>query len=140
MEVLCILLLCVCYFDYKYHKIPNKILLLMMIEGLRMSFIAQGWTGIFTFLLSLVVMVFVMYPLFRMGALGAGDVKLFGVCSAYLPYDRVVSFLFFSLLIAAIISLFILVRQQNRKEYLRSAIPMAGPIFAGVLLYMGGVY
>ena len=85
------------------------------------------------------------YFLFQIGALGAGDVKLFGICSAYLPVDKVLSFLFFSLLIAAIISLMKIVTLKlfvglKSKECLNSGIPLAGPVFAGILLYIGGFY
>lgn len=140
MGALCIFLSTACYCDYRYRKIPNVLLILMLITGLVRGFLNQGGKGIFSFLLVCIVLVVLLYPLFRVGALGAGDVKLFGVCSGYLPYDKILSFLFFSLLIAAMISLLKLITNHNRKECLKMGIPLAGPVLVGILLYIGGVY
>lgn len=145
MVALCFLLLCICYCDYKYHKIPNVLLLLMLITGLIRGFIKQGVIGFLLFTLTFLLVMTLFYLFFQIGALGAGDVKLFGICSAYLPVDKVLSFLFFSLLIAAIISLIKLVTLKlftglQSKECLKAGIPLAGPVFAGILLYIGGFY
>jgi hypothetical protein len=106
------------------------------------------------------------YPLFRLGALGAGDVKLLAVCSGCLPGKAAIGFLVFSMLVAAIISIVKLSKNRNWKErfyyffaYLsgrlsgdtwelyttdehrtKSGICLSGPILASVLLHLGGVY
>ena len=99
--------------------------------------------------------------------MGAGDVKLLGICAGFLQYDKILYFLFFSLLAAAIFSIVKLIREQSVRERLaylgeylldvarsgkwslyieneqeaRSAgIALAGPILVSVFLHMGGVY
>ena len=92
---------------------------------------------------------------------------LFGVCAGYFPETKVFSFLFCSLLVAAMISLVKLLLEHNVKErfcyfadyilevfhsgcwslyienerdYRRTGICLAGPVLCSVLLYLGGVY
>ena len=45
------------------------------------------------------------YLFFYIGAMGAGDVKLLGVCAGYFSGEKVLCFLFFALLFAAVFAL-----------------------------------
>ena len=114
-----------------------------------------------------VLMVICLYPLFKIGVLGAGDVKLFGACAGYFPSEKIIYFLFYSLLVAAVISLLKLSMERNVKErlcyfadyilevaqsgcwslymekerdYRKTGVCLAGPILCSVLLFLGGVY
>ena len=140
MGALCIFLLIACYYDYRYRKIPNILLLLLVVAGVTGSFLNRGISGLLSFMTAAVLLVVLLYPFFQMGALGAGDVKLFGVCSGFLSHDKILYFLFFSLLIAAMLSLIKLFTKRNIEEYRKTEIPLAGPILASVLLHIGGVY
>lgn len=139
----------------------------MFVTGLVISYRKAGPMDVLVFLLSAMVFVICLYPLFKIGVLGAGDVKLYGVCAGYLPEKKVLYFLFCSLLVAAIFSLIKLlvernVRErlqyfaeyimdvarsgqwrlymENEREYRRTGVCLAGPILCSVILYMGGVY
>ena len=114
-----------------------------------------------------VMVICLLYFFFRLGTLGAGDVKLFGVTAGFLPFKKILVFLFFSLLIAAIISLIKLWKKNyfwERMQYLAGyltdvwksgrwrlylenkednsdvEICLSGPILFSLLLYLGGVY
>lgn len=107
----------------------------------------------------------VMYPFFKIGVLGAGDVKLFAVCAAFLESGECVPVFLKSLIPAAIIGLCKLLLLGNIKEriyYLFSygmdvvqfgvwkpywtkdnlhlkkaaSLRMAGPLLIGVLLHV----
>ena len=107
------------------------------------------------------------YLFFYIGAMGAGDVKLLGACAGFFPAGRVLYFLFFALLFAAIFALCKMYRAHNLWERLcylgeyvwdvvrcgqwrvyfaedrvseAAGICMAGPILCSVLLYVGGIY
>lgn len=167
MGALCAFLFIACYYDYRFRRIPNALLGMMLITGLARSCFLYGIQGVLYFLLGMLILIVPLYPFFKLGALGAGDIKLFGVCAGYLSYDKILYFLFVSLLIAAIFSLIKLIIERNAKERMiymgdyflevvrrghwqlymdnekdcrEMTIPLAGPIFCGVLLYMGGVY
>lgn len=137
-----------------------------MLAGFCRSYGKGGAGAVLLFLLVTAVVVISMYCFFQIGALGAGDVKLFGVCAGYFPEDKVLSFLFFSLLAAAVISLIKLLLEHNLckrfcylKEYItrvcesgclclymekeecsKAGICLAGPVLCSVLLHVGGVY
>lgn len=107
------------------------------------------------------------FPLYRIGSVGAGDIKLIALCCGMLQRDCIFSFLFSMLLFAAIFSIFKLVRNHmtmerlgyfvsyvsevrrsgswsmyvsDQRELGRVGICMSGPVFLSLLLYLGGVY
>lgn len=116
--------------------------------------------------LTVIVVLLVLYPFFRIGGLGAGDVKLLSVCSGYFSGLQIFYFLFLSMLISVIFSVIPLLKEGYLKErvfyfleyctdvfrsgrwrlYLPQkggkspvGICMSGPILCSVLLCMGGV-
>lgn len=167
MFALCTMLIIVCYFDYRNRRIPNIMVILIFLMGLGRGGYFDGIRGIGSYFLVGVLTLFCFYPFFRIGGLGAGDVKLLSVCAGYFPSSKIIPFLFGSLLISAIFSVFKLYKEQNVREricyfceyciavaksgqwglYLPqkggkgiSGICMSGPILCSVLLGIGGVY
>ena len=165
--VLCILLAIACCFDYKTHRIPNWLIVCCMFAGLGYRLISGGYKGVLEYLASALLTTILLYFVFWIGAIGAGDVKMLGVCAGFFPWNKVLYFLFFALMIAAVIALFKMYRERNMKdrlyylgEYLwdvfrcgrwklyfageregaGAGICMAGPVFCSALMYMGGMY
>lgn len=167
MAVLCTLLVIACCYDYGSGRIPNLLLLGMLAVGTIQRILAEGPWGAAAFLAIAAVMTALMYPFFKIGAIGAGDVKLLGICAGYLPGSRVLLFLFFSMLAAAAFSLVKFWLKQNLKErmlylaeYLwevsrtgnwrlyvenlreqrEACLCLSGPVLISVLMHWGGVY
>ena len=167
MIVLCIFLCCACYYDYRRGKIPNWLVLAALVYGLARAVLQEGIEGLGTFLLQGAAVVFFFYPLFRIGTMGAGDLKLFGVCCGFLPAEGILYFLFFALLFAAVHSFIRFTRREDvieRFSYLfsylkevadsgewklywhdheerkRGSVCMAGPILLSMIMYMGGLF
>lgn len=165
MTSLCVFLLIACVCDYREYRIPNSLTGLMAVQGLICRLWNEGAVGIILWLGGAAMVMALLYPLFKIGCLGAGDVKLFGVTAGYLPFKKILLFLFFSLLIAATISLVKMWKENSfsrrirhlsgylgellkngqwrlysEKESDRTVICLAGPIFIGILLYLGGIY
>lgn len=165
--IVCVFLLIACWFDYRRGKIPNYLVAIMVVTGLIRCWLTGGGASVPVFLLIEAGVMLCLYPLFKIGALGAGDVKLFGACAGYFPVVKVFSFLFCSLLVAAMISLVKLLMERNVKErlcyfadyilevvhsgcwslymenerdYRKAGICLSGPALCSVLLYLGGVY
>lgn len=161
------LLAAACGYDYRDRRIPNKLVLLTGAAGAVWRFWKQGLSGAFSWLAACALVMALLYPLFKIGVIGAGDVKLLGVTAGCLPPGKILYFLFFSLLIAAILSLIKMWKEKSfgrRWRYLaayleevsRSGRPqlylkqkedrtaagicLSGPILLSVLLYVGGVY
>lgn len=147
MAILCALLLIVCFFDYRQRRIPNWLLLPMLINGLIYRAYNGGPRGIGLFVVQLAAVMALLWFLYQIGGLGAGDVKLLCVISGYLPYDKIFQFLFVSMLISALISLIKLFHKRqvvpcggNILRPKALTICMSGPIFLSLLLYLGGIY
>lgn len=167
LEALCFLLVLACYCDYRKGKIPNLLLAVMFIVGWGYGVSCGGIEEAVFFPAESLAVMLLLYPIFKIGALGAGDVKLYGVCAGYLPFDKFLFFFFISLLVAAIFSLIKMLREcnaierftylceyilevvqsgsfrlyiENEKERKRAGICLAGPILCSVVLYMGGIY
>lgn len=172
MNYYCLLLLCVflciaCYYDYRFCRIPNWLNALIFVLGVMQAALTGGIPAIIQYFGFGVLMMTALFPLFRIGTVGGGDVKLYGVCCGFFPKDKILWFLFFSLLFAVIFSLIRFARKRDLKErfsYLlsyvwgvadsgewkfywsdlqekkKAGIRMAGPILVSVLLFWGGIY
>lgn len=167
LAVLCALLTAACGFDYCKRRIPNCLIVMMAAVGFASRYGKEGMSGIFAYAGETLLVMALLYPFFKIGTLGAGDVKLFGVTAGYLPFKKILFFSFVSMLIAAIISLFKLLRKRNLKERLSilfvylintadsrnlgaypsfgepkeaATVCLSGPVFLSVLLFLGGAY
>ncbi len=167
MSVLCVLLAAACCFDYRYRKIPNFLIIVMALVGAGWRFLQGGAWEAASGAGAAVLVMCMLYPLFKVGAVGAGDVKLLGVTAGYLPFKKILVFLFLSLLIAAVGSLIKMLRKnyflermgylldylkdvvkgrrfklylQNEQDRGAVGICLSGPVLISVLLYMGGIY
>ncbi len=72
----------IAYYDVKYRRIPNYLVLTALLSGLAVNVIAGGWTGLWRSLAGCVIAFLLMLFLHVFGALGAGDVKLFAAIGA----------------------------------------------------------
>lgn len=166
MEIAGIFLFTACVFDYFRRRIPNVLIITYVTYGLIYEYLSMGIGGVGGYIWRLVMLVLIMFPLFRVGVLGAGDIKISAVTAAFLPLHGILYFYFYSLLIASVISVIILVKNHclysklaylmeyvkvvfmegriNRYAVLEDAstltICLSGPFFFSFLLHMGGVY
>jgi Flp pilus assembly protein protease CpaA len=139
---------------------------MLLVTGLIRAGSMEGALGPPAYLLRMALVILIFYPFFQIGALGAGDVKLFGIAAGFFENRDVIPFLFFTLLIAAMISLVKLLKNRRlRERFARLAlwaqgirsrdlrmyvtdeektradtVALAGPVLCGILLKMGGFY
>lgn len=164
---MCIFLAIACYFDYKTHRIPNGLIVCGLPAGVGYRLIGDGVGGVLEYLASVLLTTMLFYFFFWIGTMGAGDVKMLGVCAGFFPWNKVLYFLFFALAIAAMFALCKMYLERNMKERLyylgeylwdvlrcgrwklyfaaerqgaKTGICMAGPVFCSALMYMGGIY
>ena len=167
LAALCILLAAACGYDYRRKRIPNFLIAFMAVIGVGWRFWESSVNGALSYFGEAVFIMCLLYPFFKIGSIGAGDVKLLGVTAGYLPISRILMFLFVSLLISAMISLFKMWKESNMRErmqylfayltdvarsgswrlYLENerekqavGICLSGPVLLSILLYLGGVY
>ena len=70
------------YWDVRYRRIPNQLVLLTFIGGLTLNTIFGGTHGLFASLSGSVLAFGLMFVLHAFGTMGAGDVKLFAAIGA----------------------------------------------------------
>lgn len=183
-----------CYFDYRRDKIPNALIGFGMLAGLLyraylfyMGCVPGGKETLFEseaavgllllqsvmavglLLLRTGIIFMVFYPLYKLGTLGAGDVKLFCLLAFFLQGRECTVCIIGSLVISAFAGVGKLLGQGNLKERLlyfcsyavdvvrykefglyfenvghqekrKASLHMAGTVLLSVLLYAGGVY
>ena len=138
LAVLCAFLVAVCGYDYRERRIPNYLIIWMAIAGVGWRLWNERAPGVLCYLGQAMLVMAVLYPFFKIGGLGAGDVKLLGATAGYLPAQKILTFLFFSLLVAALISLVKSRKKDGERQ--SGGICLAGPVLVSFLLFLGGVY
>src|SRR5690606_25769941 len=82
--------LLVCFFvigslsDIVWRRIPNSLVAVVFVTGVSLSFWTAGWSGAVTAVLLALLGLSLWLPLYVAGRMGAGDIKLFAACSAWL--------------------------------------------------------
>jgi len=64
------------YFDLRWRKIPNWLVLLGLTSGLALNIFLFGWEGLRSSLFGIGIAMLVYLPLYALRAMGAGDAKL----------------------------------------------------------------
>lgn len=92
-------------FDIQYMKIPNFLILISLSAGCQTLISIEGARGILVFFLRMFAPIFILYLLFLMNALGAGDIKLFSVVSVFLPGKATLFIVILSFFYGALLAL-----------------------------------
>lgn len=132
IEVFLFLLLAVAVItDLRSDKIPNWLILIGSIVGIWMTDHFFKSISVFIFI------ILIFFPLFRIGALGAGDVKSIAMISFYLTLAQLLEAVFYAFLLA---SAFSVCKILYYRSFQQRKIHLALPIFLGVLISIGGSY
>ncbi|MBO7355369.1 MAG: prepilin peptidase [Lachnospiraceae bacterium] len=154
-------------FDHLTHRIPNILTGLMLICCIALRISGRDPAAVSGAVIRIVLTGAAFYPVFAIGALGAGDIKLMAVCAGFLEGSRCLYFIFFSLLMAAVFGTAVmLIRGQMKKRMYRlliyikrlletgrperyhagksaergAGVAMAGAMFVSAVLGIGGLY
>lgn len=131
------ILLYIAFFDYKYKKIQNKVVLFLL--GLWsiffiVTFIGNNlqlvWENLFKSLEGVLFTTLVFIPTYVISkkSIGGGDVKLFLVLALYFQYSGIVFVTLISLISSSLFGMIsILTKKMNRK----SQLPLAPFIYVG---------
>jgi prepilin peptidase CpaA len=104
--VLLVILIAAVILDFKYMKISNRLILIGMILALVFCVIyGRRIPDVLYVLWNISFPVIVLYLFYLMGAIGAGDVKLFSVIGGFVNFKELVLCMICSFTIGAVISL-----------------------------------
>jgi prepilin peptidase CpaA len=84
VKLVCVTLIVAAYIDGKQLRVPNWITFPMVLSGLAYNLATGGWDGLSAGLFGMVVGLACLLPLYSVGGMGAGDVKLMAGIGAWL--------------------------------------------------------
>lgn len=102
------------YADLKTDRIPNGFILLGMAVGFGVSF--YSGRELWEILGSVSLMFLLLYPLYKIGVLGAGDVKLFMMIGSFCTAGELLVILAGAFVIGAVFSLVKILTEHNGRE------------------------
>lgn len=110
--LVCLLLLAV-RMDLKSYKISNYLILCGLVPGILFNFLKYGWTGISLWFPGILLPVLLLFPLFLIKALGAGDIKLFSLIGSFYGTSYVFKSIVTAFVLGAVMSLIYLIKYRQ---------------------------
>lgn len=167
MLIMAIFLAVAGIFDHLLHRIPNVLTGIMLVACACYNLAVTGPLSLIPMMARIIISGMLFFPVFSIGALGAGDVKLIAVCAGFLDFSRGLFFVFISLFLAALMGILkmamrkeITKRMLTLKKYVsnvlktgmlqryhcnktaekESGVALAGAMFVSALIGIGGFY
>lgn len=100
------------YTDLTQTRISNRLIVAGLLFGLILRMVGEGSIGILVYLVNISIPVILLYLLFQLHALGAGDIKLFSMIGAFLSTQQLIQLIGLSFCIGAVIGVIKLAYQR----------------------------
>lgn len=116
MKILIILIIVLFFaslYDFRIGRIPNLLIAIGAIYGLIRVFYYQN---LFSHIPGIIFPILIFYPLFKIGTLGAGDIKLFSLIGFYVSFMESLYCIFLAFVIGAVFSLLALKQEGNLSD------------------------
>lgn len=134
IAILLLLLLAVAVVtDLQSNKIPNLLILTGLVMGIITTDHFIESISIFLFI------ILIFFPAYKIGALGAGDIKCIAMMSFFLSRHTLLMALFFAFLLAAGFGVCKIIYYKSL-EIRKSKVRLAFFLFVGTLISVGGTY
>ncbi len=108
------------FFDRKSGRIPNHLIMLGLLTGLIYVIRENGYTGIAGAIISMAWPILLLYVLFLLRVLGAGDIKLFSVISVFLDHHQMLTVIYLSFLAGAAVAVFRIIKYKKAAAVLQN--------------------
>lgn len=89
--------------DFREGRISNRLIALGLFTGLIFHILGEGSIGIVHFLVNISIPVILLFLLFQLRALGAGDIKLFSVVGGFLELRQLFMVMLAAFFVASVI-------------------------------------
>lgn len=128
------------YADLRQDKVPNEGIL----TGMALGFICAAWQGGIQStgqaVLSAVFTLALLYPLFLIGGLGAGDIKVFLVTATFFPIKTQLTVMAAAFVAGGILGIGKVLSDRKRGDAERNRIHFTVGILVSVAWKLGGMY
>ena len=129
--------------DIQCMKISNRLITCGLLYGLLIQIMGNGYRGVLYFVLNITIPVILLYLLFRMRALGAGDIKLFSVTGSFIATEQLMRVIIYSFVIAAVLGvgkvLYLHLGHERIRKEKYTKIHFSIAILLAVILTEGGM-
>lgn len=138
--------------DIKEYKISNKLILVGLPISLAVGLADRGWQGFGNWIVGIILPIVLLFVIFCIGGLGAGDIKLLSVIGGYIGKDIliVICYSFFAGAILSILHQFYLSLNSlidNKSQFSNNSkinkskkiICFSVAILIGYGIYLGGL-
>lgn len=127
--ILFVFLLTAVYSDWRFGKIYNWQVLLGGLAGICFRYYESGPPGALEGMFAALIPLFLVFPLFRIGTFGGGDIKLLAAAATFFTFSRTFLFLGAAFLIGALEALIKMIKERNFFERFRYLMSYVHDIF-----------
>lgn len=99
--------------DFLYMKISNRLIFLGLGIAPAFRLMGEGMAGIVHYLMNIILPVLLLYFIYLLGVMGAGDIKLFSVIGGFVNFKELVFCMCISFAIGAVFSMGKLLKNRN---------------------------
>jgi len=117
VKLVCILLIWAAYIDGRQLRVPNWLTFPMVLSGLVYSAWVGGWAGLGDGLVGMSVGLATLLPLYAVGGMGAGDVKLMAGIGAWMGAAATWNAFVVSVIVGAIMAVAMVAWRRSWKKH-----------------------
>ena len=117
------------YYDVRYRRIPNVLVLGLLIGGLTINITFGGFNGVLTSVEGFALAFLPMFLIHVFGAMGAGDVKLFGAVGSVIGVSMVPLTFVVVVMLGAVLAVYTMLRSGTMFSTLHGVLR----IFVGIM-------
>jgi len=121
------------YFDFRWRRIPNWLVAATIVLSFGWHAWSNGWEGLLLSGGGLLAGMAILFPLFLLRGMGAGDVKFFGAIGAAVTYKHVLSVFVIAAFIAGVMALFRVIAARAFVATLANIVDIVNRFFHGRL-------
>lgn len=117
VKIVAVVLIWAAWIDGKELRVPNWITFPMVVSGLLVNTWLHGWSGLGMGLLGMVTGLLCLLPLYAVGGMGAGDVKLMAGMGAWLGWQVTVDAFCVSVIVGAVMAIVMVARKRAFEKH-----------------------
>lgn len=125
--------------DLHTGRIPNQFILISLFSGIIYQIQEQGIQALPATMLGIIFPIILLFPIFIIKGLGAGDVKLIAVIGSFLSnkgYQAILHLIILSIIIGGVQSIVLMCVHRRYQSTIHFSIP----ILFSTIFYIGGFY
>jgi prepilin peptidase CpaA len=117
VKIVAVILIWAAWIDGKQLRVPNWITFPMVLSGLIINTVLAGWGGLGMGLLGMVTGLMCLLPLYAVGGMGAGDVKLMAGMGAWLGWEVTLYAFCASAIVGAVLAVLMVARKRAFEKH-----------------------